>query len=420
MDGIGLVAMRVKFLRLPLLILYSWLLILGIVLSGCQFPRIPSSESAETDIPISIDTSTPTTQTSPQDTPSELAPLLSMTPTLAATIPFTPTDTSIPTATSTVTVTPTISLTPTPTESLTPSATPQPAWTPLPLPCNMALFIEDVTAPDNSRFLPNYRFTKTWRIQNIGGCTWNSRYTLFLVDGDRMGSTRSAPVPGIVPPNARVDISISMVAPVDPDRYRGFWMMRDPQGEEFGFGIHDTGPILYRIYVDEPDPRFAYDLAHAVCRAEWRSNTGLLPCSGTPGSANGYVYYDTDPYLEHRREDEPTLVMSPRVANNGWISGTFPPYLVQAGDRFLAEIGCMAGASRCDVIFQLIYQIGVGQLQKIAEWREVHDGQATLIDMDLSHLAGNEIKLILRVDVNGSHEDDDVFWFLPHIRRNDP
>lgn len=385
---------------------------------ACQLPGNLVDEAATTDLPVVTEPGIPSVAVttivhSPEiDQPTAL-------PSTTLTLPATQTQTQAPSITPTATATPTISLTAPPTETFEPIATPAPPTrTALPLPCNMALFIEDVTAPDNSHFLPNYRFTKTWRIQNIGSCTWNSRYTMALVDGDRMGSNRIAPVPGVVPPNAMVDISVNMVAPVQPDRYRGFWMMRDPQGEEFGFGIHDTSPILYRIYVADPDPRFAFDLAHAVCRAEWRSNTGLLPCSGTPGSATGYVYYDTEPYLELRREDEPTLVMSPRLANNGWISGTFPPYLVEAGDRFVAEIGCMAGALRCDVIFQLIYQIGVGQLQKIAEWREVYDNQTTLIDMDLSHLAGNEIKLILRVDVNGVHEDDHVFWFMPRIQQN--
>ena len=38
--------------------------------------------------------------------------------------------------------------------------------------CDQAQFVSDLTAPDGSSFAPGAAFTKTWRLMNIGTCTW--------------------------------------------------------------------------------------------------------------------------------------------------------------------------------------------------------------------------------------------------------
>ena len=52
--------------------------------------------------------------------------------------------------------------------------------------CDQAAFIRDVTVPDGSPFAPGETFTKTWRLQNTGTCTWTtSNYTLvYVADND--------------------------------------------------------------------------------------------------------------------------------------------------------------------------------------------------------------------------------------------
>jgi hypothetical protein len=69
-------------------------------------------------------------------------------------------------------------------------ATPIPAITPVtstPQPvdsngkaCYTAIFMEDVTVPDGMLVAPGSTFTKKWRIQNAGNCTWDSTYSLTL------------------------------------------------------------------------------------------------------------------------------------------------------------------------------------------------------------------------------------------------
>src|SRR5512134_1724440 len=56
-----------------------------------------------------------------------------------------------------------------------------------------ALFVEDVTYPDNTRLTAGEKFTKSWKIQNTGGCTW-SGYTVAFVSGDQMAAPEAVPV----------------------------------------------------------------------------------------------------------------------------------------------------------------------------------------------------------------------------------
>jgi hypothetical protein len=95
----------------------------------------------------------------------------------------------------------------------------------------------------------------------------------------------------------------------------------------------------------------------------------------------------------------------------------YPAYTVQAGDHFLAWIGCLADSPGCRVTFSLQYRIGDGPVETLATWQEKYDGKITEIALDLSSLAGQEVEFILSVSVNGgTPANANAFWFLPHIR----
>jgi hypothetical protein len=78
-----------------------------------------------------------------------------------------------------------------PTNTFTPTFTNTaiPTITNTPIPCNLAAFVTDVTIPDNTQMAPSQVFSKTWRIQNVGTCSWNSSYLLVFDHGDGMGVT---------------------------------------------------------------------------------------------------------------------------------------------------------------------------------------------------------------------------------------
>ncbi len=84
---------------------------------------------------------------------------------------------------------------------------------------------------------PGAAFQKTWRVQNIGTCTWDRSYQISPVGGNvpaaRLGGS-ATPLPGAVAPGATVELSVDLVAPLTPGIYQGFWSMRAPSGLLFG------------------------------------------------------------------------------------------------------------------------------------------------------------------------------------------
>jgi hypothetical protein len=94
--------------------------------------------------------------------------------------------------------------------------------------CDKAQFIADVTVLDGTNMTPGQTFIKTWRIKNIGTCTW-SGYTLVFDDGNSMGGAASSAI-GNTPPGGTLDISINLTAPAAVGNYRGYWRIRNASG----------------------------------------------------------------------------------------------------------------------------------------------------------------------------------------------
>jgi hypothetical protein len=127
------------------------------------------------------------------------------------------------------------------------------------------------------------------------------------------------------------------------------------------------------------------------------------------------------PTLENgRREDESTLWARPDQNGDGFITGTYPEYRVKAGDHFVADIGCLKDNSGCDVTFSLDYQASGGSTHNLGEWDETYDGSIRRVDIDLSSLADQRIRLILTVTNQGRASRANAFWLAPSVRRGVP
>ncbi len=94
--------------------------------------------------------------------------------------------------------------------------------------CDVAQYIKDVTIPDGTNFNPGDGFTKTWRLKNIGSCTW-SGYALVFDSGDAMNGISPIAI-GTVAPLQEVDISVNLTAPASNGTYRGYWRIRNASG----------------------------------------------------------------------------------------------------------------------------------------------------------------------------------------------
>jgi len=81
-----------------------------------------------------------------------------------------------------------------------PAPEPSPEPEPAPACTDKAAFVNDVTVPDNIYVLTGQPFVKTWRLRNVGTCTWTADYALVFANGHRMGGPSSVPLSGPVAP----------------------------------------------------------------------------------------------------------------------------------------------------------------------------------------------------------------------------
>jgi hypothetical protein len=115
--------------------------------------------------------------------------------------------------------------------------------------CDWVAFIKDVTIPDGTQLSAGEVFTKTWRLQNRGTCTWTPDYMLVYTSGDQMGSTTAFRLPGNVAPGQTVDVSVTLTAPNVNGYQRSYWMLRNPSGTLFGSGSKANEAFYVEIKV---------------------------------------------------------------------------------------------------------------------------------------------------------------------------
>lgn len=337
----------------------------------------------------------------------------------------TPTETS--TNVPTITETPTATLTPTlfpeiavPTNTTIPPTLLVPTFTPVPLVCDRAQFVREISVQDNTPFTPGTWFVKTWRLKNIGSCTWTKDYKLVFISGNAMDANPSAQLLKTVEPNQTVDISVTLKAPHKIGTYRGDWMLSNLSGVRFGIGPNGDQTFWIQIRVmNLGNPNLVYDFAANYCQAEWTSGGGRLPCPGTSSASEGFVVLLDTPKLENRQEDELALWTHPDNNSRGWISGLYPEFTIQPNHHFVAWMGCLADSKGCNVNFRLDFKnLKTGVIRNLGSWQEVYDGDVTKIDLDLSPHAGKHVRFILTVMVNGGDPArSNAFWFVPGIAK---
>jgi hypothetical protein len=332
-----------------------------------------------------------------------------------------------------------------------PTATPTKTQAPVtetvpPSSCDKVQFIKDVNFPDGTVVQPGAQFTKTWRLKNVGSCAWTTSYQLVFFSGEKMGAASSAAFTKNVAVGETVDISMNMVAPTSPGTYRGYWMFKNASGALFGIGAQANKPWWVEIKVtggptvtpvtatatatqsgpatSTPTslPNTGYDFVANACSASWFSGaqTGALPCPGTDGDAKGFVLKVNSPVLENGKTDpRPGLVTFPQNKQDGYIQGIYPAFTVQSGDRFQSTINCARGSTNCYVVFRLDYQTGSDPIKTFwGPFLERHEGGIFDVDIDLTPLAGKDVKFILTNLAAGSPSGDRALWVGPRIYRS--
>jgi hypothetical protein len=310
----------------------------------------------------------------------------------------------------------------TPIPTYTPGPTSPPAATATPVPCDRARFVRDVTIPDDTQLRPGEAFVKTWRIRNAGSCTWNTAYALVFAGGEIMGAPASLPLPRNVAPGEEIDLSVNLVAPTSAGAYRGNYMLRNASNSPFGLG-DGSKPFWVQVRVVTPK-QVAFDFLAQAQYAEWvsavRDNPGAaLPFGGADDDPNGAAKIKDRIRLETGLTSGRILLTFPRHDPEGVLSGLFPSYTVQSGDRLRGTLGFWTPGSSCHngkVIFQINYLEG-SELKMLQQWPKTCSGDLTSIDLNLSSLVGKSVRFALVVIADGAFQDDWAVWNSLRIDR---
>jgi hypothetical protein len=295
--------------------------------------------------------------------------------------------------------------------------------------------------PDGTTFAPGATFNKTWRLKNVGSCTWTN-YSIMFDTGEKMGGPDTALIPTTVAPGQTVDITLPLTSPTTAGTFRGYWKLKSSTGVPFGIGSAGTKSFWVEVKVSGTGinpgtatvtatvgtpatpatpatsiPGTIYDFAANVCAAKWYSGAGEIPCPGTDGDAKGFVLIRNPSQLENGTTDARTsLLTHPQNVNNGYIQGIYPSYQVKSGDKFRATIGCENGATSCYVVYRLDYSIsGSSSVQTFWAFVEKYEGGIYNADIDLTPLAGQSVKFVLTVLSTGPAAGDRALWTAPII-----
>ena len=166
-----------------------------------------------------------------------------------------PTDTPLSLATSALPTlggpTPTGGALPTLSFNSTPNASPIAGFTPLSSPvapvgttvvsCHNAIYVADVTIPDDTVMKPGADFDKTWRLQNTGSCAWDDGFKLVFVSGDRDLDPSNYEInetSEFVDSGETVEITVGLTAPLKEGTYTANYQMQTDAGVYFGETIY--------------------------------------------------------------------------------------------------------------------------------------------------------------------------------------
>ncbi len=316
--------------------------------------------------------------------------------------------------------------------TVTPAPTPPPSSTPVPTQdqCNLAHFVRDVTVPDGTTFHPGETFTKTWRLKNVGTCTWQN-YALVFDSGNHMGGPSVVPISGSVAPGEEVDISVDLVAPNQEGNYKGFWRLRDDKGVLFGLTTGNAFWVAIKVAKPStatptptptlvPPALLVLDFYDEAPHAAWyNSNNEQLPFPGSGGDSRGFARYADGYVLEDGHAYSRVLETHPQWIDNGSIIGHYPKVTVPAGAHFRAKIGFIAmpdgSCGVGDVTFRF-YALRVNHPpQMLASWQKSCNGSLMAVDVDLSAWQGYEASFSLSVYAGASSAQDWAVWVQPVI-----
>ncbi len=291
--------------------------------------------------------------------------------------------------------------------------------------CDHITWGADITIPDDTVLKPGQVFTKTWRLENSGYCSWTSDYALVFVSGDAMQAPAYVQITSSsVAPGGTAEISINLVAPADNGEYQGFFKLRNANGANFGLGDLSK-PFWVKIQVGD-DEGVIYDFIAHADEAVWGSGKAPINFAkpghqeviygGSISDSGGSASVLDGEETEDGKVSGKILTTSPKQVQDGYIVGRYPLTTIGFGDQLQGRLGFLPKSDgSCGIgraTFRIYYTVGddMGTLKKLAEWEERCDDEMNKITVELVELVGKEVRFYLTVLADGSPEQDWAVW----------
>ena len=179
-----------------------------------------------------------------------------------------------------------------------------------------------------------------------------------------------------------------------------------------------------------PEPgAVAFDFIQTVCQASWSNSSIYLPC---PGDLNykepGYIGVLESTSLDNgnRLSASSLLTIPAQDGSATGITGRYPPFTVQKGDRFKTALGCMPSPEgTCDLVYSLEYYDSNGGYHELAGAENLDGiavsepgGSLLLVDFPLDALDGQTVEFVLSIRDNDNPIGDNALWISPYIWRD--
>jgi len=298
--------------------------------------------------------------------------------------------------------------------------------------CDQVKFVKDVTIPDEMDVAPGESFTKIWRLQNAGSCSWGIGYLLYFESGDIMGGPSSQDLTSeTIHSGEYLDISVDLVAPEETGTYQGFWKLRNVRGEGFGVGEYSKG-FWVKINVVE-GAGMMLDFNVRADEAAWGSGSVPVDYADLGGDILNFDYPgdSEDPYvalldqqfLEGGRISGILLAAYPPQGAGKYIIGRFPSYKVNGGDLLFGRVGLSTNANGVcgdgDVKFRINLMVGEDPetMLTLWDWNEVCDNKMKSFEIDLDDFKGEVVQIFLVVIANTDSTQNFAVWDSLSIHR---
>jgi hypothetical protein len=189
----------------------------------------------------------------------------------------------------------------------------------------------------------------------------------------------------------------------------------------------EPSPTAFTYDPDDPE-NVVLDFTSDLCSADWSNSGEYLPCPGdVSDTSSGFSMVVNKAELTDGTETvSPSLLMIPPHGSRfGGLFGAYPEITIYPGDHFKAILACQESDAGCAVSYALHYYDAYGNFYEVSpnlgpspiNNHNPEEDTWTEVDIDLSYLAGNTVRIILTIRTEGDPLAYPALWIGPHIQR---